>query len=193
MAFLLKSDYAAQIRTDLLNTVVDSDVQILNDAELSAQAELESYLRGRYDVAKIFIDIQPWAEATQYDAGEVVSRAQPGGKEKIYTAKQATTGQEPGTTTGESVWVAKDPRHRLIITYMIDCTLYLIHSRQNPRGVPQLRQDRYDHVINWLNLCRAGKISPGLPFLADTKPDGSENTESIRIRTGSHPKLRNTY
>jgi phage gp36-like protein len=198
MPFLLKSDYGAQIKQDLLNTVLDSDDAIRTGAELSAQAEIEGYLRGRYDVAQIFIEVLPWAESTQYAAGAAVAQAG-----LIYVATRATKAEQPGAAAEEPAegeepaapaWEAKDPRHPLIKTYLIDCTLYLIHSRQNPRSVPQIRQDRYDHAISYLNMCRQGKLSPGLPLLTDTAADGTTNTQSIRPRGGSsHKKLNNSY
>lgn len=201
MPFLLKSDYATQIKQDLLQAIIEAQDSIRTDAELSAQSEIEGYLRGRYDLSRIFIDVQPWAEAAQYSAGAVVHQG--AGTPLIYVATRATIGEMPGTPLpapadpeAEPVlpaWELRDPRHALLKTYLIDCTLYLIHCRQNPRSVPQIRQDRYDHVIAWLNLCRQGKISPGLPVLSDQGTDGTPNRESIRPRGGSLKKLNNSY
>jgi phage gp36-like protein len=193
MPFLLKSDYGPQIKADLLNTVIDSDDSIRTGAELAAQCEIEGYLRGRYELDKIFIEVQPWAEAAQYDAGAGVVQAS-----IIYTAARATVpGEQPGAAAAEGeepAWLAKDPRHALIKMYLIDCSLYHMHSRQNPRTVPQIRLDRYDAAIAYLNLVRQGKLSPGLPLLPATAADGSNNTVSIRPRGGSsHRKLDNSY
>lgn len=199
MAFLIPSDYDAQIKNDLLQVIIKDSPRALPSAELAAQSELESYLRGRYDLPKIFIDVTPWAEARQYQAGAVVHHGTPA---VLYVATRATKGDVPTELPADAddpealpaAWKAEDPRHPLIITYLIDVALYLLHSRMNPRGIPDIRQDRYDHVIEWLNLCRQGKVSPGLPFLPDNKEDGSLNPDSIiRIRSGSHKKLRNTY
>lgn len=218
MPFLLKSDYAALIKQDLLNAVLDSQDFIRTDAELSAQCEIEGYLRGRYDLHKVFFDVLPYAAAQQYAAGAVVHHGTapaPALTPLIYVATRASIGEMPGAAAAAPepdaeapadaedpapaaepvlpAWELRDPRHPLLKTYLIDCTLYLIHSRQNPRTVPQIRQDRYDHVIAWLNLCRQGKISPGLPVLSDKQADGTPNRESIRPRGGSLPKLRNAY
>jgi phage gp36-like protein len=225
VSFLLKSDYGTQIKADLLNAVLDSNDAIRTDAELSAQAEIESYLRGRYDLSRIFVEVQPWAEATQFNAGAVVHHGTPA---RLYVATRASLNELPGAAVpvveasesestpastqleapspleggtpsfeGEGVlpaWKLSDPRHPLIKTYLIDCSLYLMHCRQNPRAVPQIRQDRYDAAIAWLNLCRAGKISPGLPPLPDVATDGTPNTQSIRPRGGSGAKkLQNSY
>lgn len=52
MPFLTEADYSVQIRSEILNTVKNTDA--LPKAELAAQAEMESYLSVRYDVANIF-------------------------------------------------------------------------------------------------------------------------------------------
>ena len=52
MAFLNETDYGVQIRTEILSTVKNTDA--LPKAELMAQAEMESFLNARFDVANIF-------------------------------------------------------------------------------------------------------------------------------------------
>lgn len=52
MPFLTEADYSVQIRSEILNTVKNTDA--LPKAELAAQAEMESYLSVRFDVANIF-------------------------------------------------------------------------------------------------------------------------------------------
>jgi phage gp36-like protein len=52
MPFLTETDYSVQIRSEILTTVKNTDA--LPKAELSAQAEMESYLRVRFDVANVF-------------------------------------------------------------------------------------------------------------------------------------------
>lgn len=143
-AFLTPDDYGLQIRQELRDLVTDGSTTLLEDAGLVAQVEMESYLRGRYDVAAVF----------------------------------SATGAE---------------RNRQVVMYLVDMALYHLHSRQNPRNVPQIRQDRYDHAISWLKMARKGELSVGLPELPDTNADGTPNTDTILPRGGSLPKQRNTY
>jgi hypothetical protein len=191
MSFLLKSDYGPQIKADLLNTITEGSEKNRADAELAAQSEMESELRGRYDLGQIFIDVLPWA-AGQYTQGAAVAHGTPA---IIYTAGRDTLpGEEPGAEGMAEAWLPKDPRHPLIKMYLIDCTLYHLHSRQNPQSIPTIRLDRYDRATEWLKMCRTGKISPGLPLLPATAADGTPNLESIRPRGGSaHQKLNNAY
>ncbi len=54
MAFLTDIDYDVQIRNWVKQIITQENEDVLHQAELAAQAEMESYLRGRYDVAEIF-------------------------------------------------------------------------------------------------------------------------------------------
>lgn len=230
MAFLLASDYDQLIRADLLNVVVDGAARVRAAAELTARTELESYLRGRYDVAAIFPDVLTYAAARQYAAGAVVAyqvpavpatqqgSGTPAGELLLYLALRSSTGETPDPATTPDVvadleaaaadgalltppapvvpgpaWVQQDPRNPLLVAYLIDCTLYHLHSRQNPSKIPQLRMDRYDMAIDWLKAARAGKMSTGLPPAPVLLPDGKENIQNIRPRGGSLPKLNNSY
>ena len=87
---------------------------------------------------------------------------------------------------------AGDARNPQIVMYLVDMALYHLHSRQNPRYVPQIRQDRYDHAIAWLTMVRKGGLSCGLPLESLNLPDGTQDTGSILPRGGSNIKLRNS-
>lgn len=121
MIFLQPSDLDMLIKADVLTTVTSSQPAILDQAELAAIQEMQSYLRHRYDMAAIF---QP-----------------------------APAAPDP------------DTRPRLIVMYCIDIALYHIHSRVNPRQIPELRGIRYDAAINWLKAVSKGEITPDLPLL----------------------------
>ena len=144
MSFLTPADYGLQIRDEIRGLLTDGNDTLLTMAALAAQAEMESYLRGRFDVSAIFA--------------------------------------ASGTT-----------RNPQIVMYLVDAALYHLHSRQNPRNVPQIRQDRYEQVISWLKMVRKGELSAGLPLEPATNPDGTPDADSILPRGGSLPKLHNNY
>jgi len=52
--FIQPEDYNPQIRNQVLNILTQQDDDTLHTAELAAQEEMESHLRMRYDVGKIF-------------------------------------------------------------------------------------------------------------------------------------------
>lgn len=140
MPFLIFEDYKTLIKDDVLQAVMDNDKTIVLEVEQMAQAEMESYLNQRYDVAHIF--------------------------NKTGTARQP-----------------------LILMYMIDIVLYHIHARINPKFIPDIRKDRYDIAISWLNKVARGDINPDLPKI--------ENPESplagLGQRWGSNPKVSHQY
>ena len=162
MSFLTTTDYGLQIRDEIRGLLTDGNDTLLTMAALAAQAEMESYLRGRFDVEAIFTALGPApAVPAAGDTPEVPARA--------------------------------DARNPQIVMYLVDAALYHLHSRQNPRNVPQIRQDRYDQVISWLKMVRKGELSAGLPLEPPTNEDGTPDPDSILPRGGSQPKLSNGY
>lgn len=63
--FVLESDFDFQIRSQVLSLVKNTD-KGLQDVLKAAQSEMESLLRGRYDVAKIFAPLMPWQHTVVY-------------------------------------------------------------------------------------------------------------------------------
>ena len=75
-------------------------------------------------------------------------------------------------------------RDSQLLAYIIDLTLYHLHSRIAPRNIPQLRQTRYENALAWLKMCAMGDITPKLE---------ERTTEGKIIRWGSVPKNQNNY
>lgn len=57
MTFLTDTDYEVQIRNWVKQIITQYKTDVLLQAELAAQAEMESYLRQRYDVTSIFSQV----------------------------------------------------------------------------------------------------------------------------------------
>lgn len=63
-------------------------------------------------------------------------------------------------------------RNPVILMYAIDITLYHLHSRINPRKIPELRKERYQSAKEWLDLVQKGERNPvDLPVLPDGEKD----------------------
>ncbi|WP_053326921.1 phage protein Gp36 family protein [Chryseobacterium gallinarum] len=54
MPFLTDTDYEVQIRNWIKQIIIQRKEDVQHQAELAAQAEMESYLRQRYNVVQIF-------------------------------------------------------------------------------------------------------------------------------------------
>lgn len=185
MSFLISSDYLPHIQSDNLNQILENDVDILKRMEIIAQAEMESYLKTRFDVAKVFIDINPWKDLA-YAIGDIVIYDDSNGNETIWQCTASTLaeqGEDP--ISRPSKWQAGDPRNPQVVMYMIDIVLYHLHSRINPRLIPDYRLMRYDGntssqqsgAIGWLKKANSGLITVDLPMI--------DPTQGERIRWGS--------
>lgn len=140
MSFIVFDDYKTLIKDDVLQAVMDNDKTIVLDVELMAQAEIESYLNQRYNVAEIF------------------------------------------NKTG-------NVRNPLILMYMIDIVLYHIHARINPKFIPDIRKDRYDIALSWLDKVAKGVLNPDLPRLVDS----NNETVGFASRYGSNTKFNHQF
>lgn len=78
------------------------------------------------------------------------------------------TGQYPDNT---DFWTAGDNRNQQIVLFLIDIVLYHLHSRINPRNIPDLRKERYNGnsptdsggAIGWLKSVAHGNVQADLP------------------------------
>ncbi|MBK6611856.1 MAG: DUF1320 family protein [Sphingobacteriales bacterium] len=72
MQFLFPEDYTAQIRADILNTIIETDFNKLRTAELASIGEMSSYLSSRYNAQEIFFNIPNWNDTNPYKKDQVV-------------------------------------------------------------------------------------------------------------------------
>ena len=183
--FLIPQDYEQIIRTEILNTISGGKTYNIDAAEQTARAEMESYLAGRYDVVRIFVDVQEWKEGGQYLKNAVVWARGALDGQVVFTAQVNNPSHAP---FGAGVdWIPLDPRNALIRTYLLDMTVYHVHAATPHKAIPELRVMRYEAAISWLSKVSQGQLTPRLPTLPDA-PDGS-STDGVQ-RLGSRPKLR---
>lgn len=82
-----------------------------------------------------------------------------------------------------------EERSKIIVLYMVDITLYHLHSNITPDNVPEIRYLRYQRAMDWLKKVADGKLSPDLPEL-DTP---FENGGSQFFEGGSNEKVTERY
>lgn len=189
MRFLRLKDYYSQIKSDNLNVILEDaggtpEERFLIEVEAAALTELQSYLRHRYDVATIFTPIDKFATATAYLTDAVVYFEDNNLTYKAKTDHTSASNPDADPTNWEEI---ADPRDAQLKIYLIDLTLYHIHSRINPRNVPEIRLNRRDEAIKWLGLISDGKITVALPEV-DT-----ENAQGYNITFGGETKRINSY
>jgi hypothetical protein len=112
---------------------------------------------------------------------------------QFWAAGSAYTvsGTYPDNTTK---WQQGDNRNQQIVMYLLDITLYHLHSRINPRNVPDLRKERYDGnsptqsggAIAFLKRVASGDVTADLPQILPQ--------QGMSIRYGSAvAKQTNSY
>ena len=80
-----------------------------------------------------------------------------------------------------------EKRNRLIVMYTADIALYHLTSSQPQRMGSEVRKERYDRAIKWLEGVQSGKIIPDLP----TAVFGEGSTFGTSFR--SNPKLNHSW
>lgn len=186
--FLRKSDFYSKIKEDNLDVILkDSggsvEITFLTEAILSATAQVRSYLAHYYDVNFLFRPVVAWSNTTAYTVGDFV--AYPDVESgAIYTAKTDHNGSQPDTNPND--WDTSDPREDLLKLFTSDIALYHLHSRINPRNIPELRTQRRDEAIEWLKGIKKGDVTPEFPLLEDT-------TETPKITYSTQPKKDNSW
>lgn len=80
-------------------------------------------------------------------------------------------------------------RNSLIVMYTCDMAIYHMAASMPQKMGTEIRKERYDRAIKWLEGVQAGKIVPDLPLLTDE--DGNPANGSFIY--GSQKKLQNNW
>ncbi len=68
----------------------------------------------------------------------------------------------------ESIFSAEgNKRNRLVVMYTCDCALYHMASSMPQKMGMEIRKERYERAIKWLEGVQAEKILPDLPLATD--------------------------
>ena len=179
--FLQKADYTHLIEAETIDVITGSNDALLFQMQAFAEEVVKTKIRHRYDVAQIFLDIQDYIGATPYAIDDVVFYS-----DSIYVCTAATTGNLP---TDTDYWEQTDPRNKLIRDYTAQITIYEIHTRIQPRNVPELlyikRNDAYDH----LKRIGDGKEQADLPLYTDEATE----EQGRNFIWSSNPKTTQLY
>lgn len=90
----------------------------------------------------------------------------------------------------EAIFSAEgDGRNRQIVMYACDIALYHMVSAIPGKMGSEVRKERYERAIKWLEGVQAGKIVPALPLAID---EGG-NTTGESIIYSSQPQLRHNW
>lgn len=77
-------------------------------------------------------------------------------------------------------------RNKLIVMYTCDIALYHMSASASARMGAEVRKERYERAIKWLQDLQAGKITADLPLLTS-----EEDGKPLGVSWGSHKKQLN--
>ena len=80
-------------------------------------------------------------------------------------------------------------RSRLIVMYVCDCALYHLASSLPQKMGMDIRKERYERAIKWLQGVQAGTIVPDLPLMLDNNGEPA----ALPFIYGCQPKLKHNW
>lgn len=135
-------------------------------------------------VGHYYLDAPAWSKLTAYTTGQIVkigysyfqalsnnTNIDPFQFATVWNPITGLSGEIPETST---YWISGDSRSQHIVMRLIDITLYHLHSRINPRNIPEFRIARRDEAIQWLRDLTKGTVTPNLPLI---EPEQGNNIE----------------
>ncbi len=138
----------------------------------------------------MFIDTEDYKVVIGDAALKVVSQSSP---ENIANAEAEAIEEisgylRPVYDTAAIFAATGNDRNRLIVMYTADIVLYHLTASQPQKMGSEIRKERYERAIKWLEGVQAGKIVPDLP-LAGSEDDSPGFGTSYY----SFPKLRHDW
>lgn len=80
-------------------------------------------------------------------------------------------------------------RNRLVVMYACDIALYHMAASTPQKMGMEIRKERYERAVKWLEGVQAGKIVPDLPLATDEQG----NPVGIPLVYGSQKKIRHNW
>lgn len=86
-----------------------------------------------------------------------------------------------------------DARNRLIVMYTVDVALYHLSASTQQRMGSEVRKERYERAIKWLEGVARGFIIPDLPLAGSAGNGDTDNGSASGITYGCEKKQTNTW
>ncbi|MCX4261257.1 MULTISPECIES: phage protein Gp36 family protein [Muribaculaceae] len=138
----------------------------------------------------MFIDTEDYKVVIGDAALKVVSQSSP---ENIANAEAEAIEEisgylRPVYDTAAIFAATGNDRNRLIVMYTADIVLYHLTASQPQKMGSEIRKERYERAIKWLEGVQAGKIVPDLPLAGS-----DDDSPGFGTSYYSFPKLRHDW
>lgn len=138
----------------------------------------------------MFIDKEDYKVVIGDNALKVISQADPKNVANAeLEAIEEISGYLRPVYDCDAIFTAKgDDRNRLIVMLTADIALYHLMASLPQKMGMEIRKERYERAVRWLEGVQAGKIIPGLPAVEEDDHYGSFGTVYH-----SEPRLRHNW
>lgn len=139
----------------------------------------------------MFIDKEDYKVVIGDAAFKVISQADPDTVANAeFEAVEEMSGYLRPVYDTEAIFSATgNVRNRLVVMYTADIALYHLSAALPQKMGAEIRKERYDRAIKWLEGVQSGRIVPDLPLAEDTDGNGA----TIGISFHSAPKLNHDW
>lgn len=136
----------------------------------------------------MFIDKEDYKVVIGDAAFKVISQADPDtvANAELEAVEEMSGYLRPVYDTEAIFSAAGNDRNRLVVMYTADIALYHLSAALPQKMGSEIRKERYDRAIKWLEGVQSGRIVPDLPLVEDTDGNGA----AIGISFHSAPKTQ---
>ncbi len=138
----------------------------------------------------MFIDNEDYKVVIGDAALKVVSQSSPENiaNAEVEAIEEISGYLRPVYDTAAIFAATGNDRNRLIVMYTADIVLYHLTASQPQKMGSEIRKERYERAVKWLEGVQAGRIVPDLPLTVSD--DGSAG---FGTSYHSFPKLRHDW
>lgn len=139
----------------------------------------------------MFIDKEDYKVVIGDAAFKVISQADPDTVANAeFEAVEEMSGYLRPVYDTEAIFSATGKaRNRLVVMYTADIALYHLSAALPQKMGAEIRKERYDRAIKWLEGVQSGRIVPDLPLIEDTDGNGA----AVGTSWHSAPKLNHDW
>lgn len=160
MRYIQNSDYKYSVTENDFETLTYADDNpdlFVYDAQIKAQEMISLNLRKRYDLTALFQTFPAYQAGKTYTTGDTVWYGS--GFDAMLYSPTSTTNSLPDS----GYWVLTEPRYPLIVQWMVNISLYLLHARMSPQNIPIHRQIAYEETMRTLKGIQQEALSADFP------------------------------
>ncbi len=86
-----------------------------------------------------------------------------------------------------------DERNAVVLMYVMDCALYHMCTWLPQKMGYEIRKERYDRAVKWMESVAKGMLNPTLPLKGEDENGNTDESASSPVQWGSNQKNNNEW